>query len=925
MKKQLSLFIIFIFLYNVTFSQSISIGTGSFTNGESPWDPYYGYSYVQTIYKSSEIVASGNITSISFYYAGNSLSGSDSIVVYMGNTTKNEFASTNDWVPLSELSVVFNGKIQTPTLPGQVTITLDAPFAYNGIDNLVIGVDENKDGFDGAIRFNSTIDATGSNRVLFYKNDNINPNPINPPPGNLSILFGNIVIYGLTQANCQVVTNVTVDNLTATIAQGIWQAPTTGTLPINYEWEMRTNGAAGSGSIGLAASGNSTLTNASITGLISQSQYNFYVRAECSTGVFGPWSVTYPFYFCGATNTPYLMDFNNGLGLCSKIVNVANGNTWTIDPNLKLVLKWDLNKDSKAWFFTQGIQLTKGISYRLDFQIGTEFNYPYESNLNVYYGATQSANSNKELITSFPLFWSLNPKNSSTDFIPDSTGVYYFGFYGYQFADENGLILDNISLNASPPCGKPTGITKSNITTSSVNLSWNVPSTGTPSFYELYYSTVKPELKFKTEPKKYNISDTTTALTLLLPNTKYYYTIRSACGTTLRSDWTEIDSFTTAPCYNIVAPTIAPETFSSGVIPPECWREEEGKLKNSTILYNNGFGNWEVGNFINSATTQNKCAKIKISAAVNYDYDWLFTPTYNIGANGNYQLEFDLGLTKINQTSSTTLGWDDKFYVVVSTDNGASWDSANTIRKWNAYTPISNNGEHITIPLSGYTGLIKIGFYSEANYYNDTSELFIDNVEVKPLQTVPVMLTNLTGDKKNKINHLFWSTASEVNNKGFEIQRSFDGIHFYPIGYNSSISTNGNSVSVLNYQFLDEKTPSGMAYYRLKQINLDGSFIFSKVVMIKGIENTSDIAIITSYPNPVRDKLNVVLSSTVSENITLIVCDLAGKVFFKKSANITLGNNQVELNVKTLEAGSYIIKFICPNGCKKNVQKFVKL
>ena len=923
MKKHLSFLIILIFFYIVSLSQSISIGSGTFTSAESPWDPFYGYSYVQTIYKSSEIVASGNITSITFNYAGNSLSNSDSIAVYMGHTTKNEFASTTDWIPLSDLSVVFNGKIYASSLPGPITIALESTFAYNGINNLVIAVDENKDGFNGSNRFNATYDP-GNNRVLYYRNDNINPSPSNPPVGDLGNTFGNIIINGLTLANCQVVSNVTVNNFTATTVSGSWQAPSTGSTPINYQWEVRTNGAAGSGSIGLATSGTSSLTYSTITGLPSSSQFTFYVRAECASGVFGPWSQGYDFYFCGATTPPYFLDFESGPGplpLCTKTENIGSGNNWSIGSfnSQVLQLAWG-NTASDAFFFTQGINLTTGVSYRLEFKYGTSPNNFYYNNLEVGLATEQSAPLSRNIVGYFN-FSSSFPSNSSRDFIPSTTGVYYFGFNGFSQAYQNTLIVDDISISVSPPCDVPTAITKSNITTTSIDLSWNAPVNGSPISYDLYYSTSKDLLNFWSTPRRTGITGNSITLSPLTANTKYYFYLRTACGNTLRSNWTPLDSFTTAACNIVIAPTIAPETFASGVNLPLCWSRAKGILASSTTFTTNTSSNWVPGDYLNMTTPLNKCANIEIAGSKNND--WLISPTYNLGGNGNFQLEFDLGLTKYNQTTSTSLGVDDKFYVVVSTDNGVTWDSVNTIGRWNVNTNLSNTGEHIVISLAFYTGSVVFGFYLESPISIPRCELFIDNIEIKPLQTVPVMLMNFVGERRNKINHLFWTTASEINSKGFEIQRSSNGMSFNTIEFTSSKSVNGNSVSALNYEFLDENTPNVTAYYRLKQINLDGSFKLSNMIKIKG-DGQSEITFSNSFPNPVKDKLNVVVSITQSENLTILVCDLAGKVVIMKNEKITKGDNSIALNIESLSSGSYIIKFICVNGCEKTIQKFVK-
>jgi len=181
-------------LLNALHSQTITIGTGNVTTSSSPCDPNFGYSYVQTIYLQSDINAIGSITSIQYYYNGTALTNSSQLKVYMANITRSTFASTTDWEPLTNLTLVFDGTLATTTLPGWVTITLTTPFTYDNTKNLLIAVDENTAGSDAG-RFTGT-SATG--RVIHYRNTATNPDPASPPTGTIASTFGNIRIDGLS-------------------------------------------------------------------------------------------------------------------------------------------------------------------------------------------------------------------------------------------------------------------------------------------------------------------------------------------------------------------------------------------------------------------------------------------------------------------------------------------------------------------------------------------------------------------------------------------------------------------------------------------------------------------------------------------------------------------------------------------------------
>ena len=188
---------------------------------------------------------------------------------------------------------------------------------------------------------------------------------------------------------------------------------------------------------------------------------------------------------------------------------------------------------------------------------------------------------------------------------------------------------------------------------------------------------------------------------------------------------------------------------------------------------------------------------------------------------------------------------------------------------------------------------------------------------------LPVKLTSFKGEKTGSKNILTWSTASEQNNRGFELQRSADGENFSSMVFVPSKGANGNSSTALSYQFADEKPFSGNSYYRLKQVDYDGKAIYSNIVLIKGTRSTS-ITMSAVYPNPVKETLKVVLAAPVSGSISLVVTDLAGKMLMQQSARLIAGDNSLSVSVKHLPSGSYLIKAVCANGCETTVSKFVK-
>ncbi|MFA7057967.1 MAG: hypothetical protein WC155_10500, partial [Candidatus Cloacimonadales bacterium] len=183
----------------------LQIGEGTEINTHLPMEPFYGYSYSQTIYQASELnIGASRINKIAYQYNGNS-AWTDQIVIYMGNTAKSNFTSTTNWILLPNLTEVYSGNFSTTTTAGWIEIELTTPFLYDGTSNLVIGFDENTQGYhasnDEFYCYNSV-----ANRSIYYYNDNTNPNPASPPTGTLMSYNPNLRIFASAIATTPVLT-----------------------------------------------------------------------------------------------------------------------------------------------------------------------------------------------------------------------------------------------------------------------------------------------------------------------------------------------------------------------------------------------------------------------------------------------------------------------------------------------------------------------------------------------------------------------------------------------------------------------------------------------------------------------------------------------------------------------------------------------
>jgi len=188
---------------------------------------------------------------------------------------------------------------------------------------------------------------------------------------------------------------------------------------------------------------------------------------------------------------------------------------------------------------------------------------------------------------------------------------------------------------------------------------------------------------------------------------------------------------------------------------------------------------------------------------------------------------------------------------------------------------------------------------------------------------LPVSITSFSVAKSNGSHVINWKTLNETNNAGFDIERSADGINFSKILFVNSKATNGNSPSALSYTANDAKPIDGTNYYRLKQIDKDGRVNYSSIVFIKNMLLDA-WASLSIYPNPVKDKLVVLLNSKQSSVVTVAVFNSLGNQILLKNHSIALGSTQLYTDVSSLPVGVYTVKVIGNKNDTPLTKTFVK-
>lgn len=165
---------------------------------------------------------------------------------------------------------------------------------------------------------------------------------------------------------------------------------------------------------------------------------------------------------------------------------------------------------------------------------------------------------------------------------------------------------------------------------------------------------------------------------------------------------------------------------------------------------------------------------------------------------------------------------------------------------------------------------------------------------------LPVTLTYFYGEKIDDYNALLWQTVTEQDNDYFEIQRADAELAFEAIG---KVQGAGDSKEAIDYQFRDLNPASGINYYRLLQVDYDGTETYSEVIML---ENTPKLSKWSLYPNPFIDALTMQFEEPLSGALQISLYDINGKLI--NAPNHESLSQQFTLFFNQLRPGIYFLK-----------------
>jgi len=507
-----------------------------------------------------------------------------------------------------------------------------------------------------------------------------------------------------------------------------------------FTWTSAVGGSAGAISSTLNIYSNSGYTTlvASVPGVTSSyvlssglnSNTTYYYQivntnaGGCSSSTNGGSFTT----LCGSVGIPYLEDFNSvttpAIPSCTTVINAGSGSSWATAANpaangfSSQVLRyaWNTSNAANTWFFTKGLNLTSGVSYRLTFKYNNNSS-TFVEKMKVAYGTNNTVAAMTNTLADYPnIAGGASTANSVTiDFVPSSTGVFYIGFQAYSAADQFYLYLDDIAVNVSPDpivvtpaapsfcAGGSTALTASSAT--AYTYSWS-PGTG--------------------------LSSTSGATVTASPTTTTTYAVTGTSGSITN---TKTVTVTVNPVPTNVTVT---ETPSAAIACDMDYvkLEASGGIGNA-VAYSENFSagvssNWAyagtntniIGVYYNSNNAGGAAyeAGLSWSAGSNTTGSWVFLP-YNVSTSQDIPIDIS-AFTSLNLSfkymfdADTSTSYVRGIYVDVSTDNN-SWTnvwSRTAITADIAATQISN------VSLASYIGNSQL--YIRFRYTGESYGLF---------------------------------------------------------------------------------------------------------------------------------------------------------------------------------------------------------
>ena len=275
--------------------------------------------------------------------------------------------------------------------------------------------------------------------------------------------------------------------------------------------------------------------------------------------------------------------------------------------------------------------------------------------------------------------------------------------------------------------------------------------------------------------------------------------------------------------------------------------------------------------------------------------DWLVTPQLNISSGDS--LKF--WARKFFNSNYPP----DSLHILVSTTDTAVTSFTTLLATYNVNAFPYGWTTQYAVNLSPLAGMsVYIAF---KHFDVNGNGMLIDDITID--EQIPVELTSFTALVNESDVTLSWITASELNNSGFYVERRNGNESWNNLGF---VEGQGTTTEKQSYTFMDKNLVSGIYNYRLKQIDNDGSFEYSKVIEVD-LGMPMEFSLSQNYPNPFNPLTKIRYSIPKSSNVIIKVFDILGnEIGTLINEEKPIGNYEVDFNSSGLPSGLYFYRLL---------------
>ena len=168
---------------------------------------------------------------------------------------------------------------------------------------------------------------------------------------------------------------------------------------------------------------------------------------------------------------------------------------------------------------------------------------------------------------------------------------------------------------------------------------------------------------------------------------------------------------------------------------------------------------------------------------------------------------------------------------------------------------------------------------------------------------LPVTMSSFVNTCVDGKTLLKWTTETETNNDYFAIEKSDEKFQFYEIG---RVSGNGNSNVTNSYSFVDDFYNDKTAYYRIKQVDYNGEFMYHRIIASSCFKDEFEVV----NQQLMANSLDLIINSVQDEKILVQLFDIHGKLIVESSEQLKLGNNKITLDNFNINSGIYLVNLV---------------